>query len=236
MATHWMSRQPARSRRRSGASDMLRSGRRQGGRRPTAPSPRVGSVPFRARNPSDDRPQQRGSDVAPPPSRLRPWAGATSWSRCAACRHEMPGSGEAHRCRPRRRARRVAPFAGSECSAERASRRLQGRRANALRLLARVDPSEHPRCQSGCDRRPTRTASASCSTRRPCRPPIGRRRGRPSGARLRPSPAAMKSRAADCAARRELNVPIWRGLRRPVSVSIPSTRTTHFSRCFWTVG
>ncbi len=50
------------------------------------------------------------------------------------------------------------------------------------------------------------------------------------------SPDAAKDVAADCAARRDLKVPSCRGRRLPVSVSMPGTRTTHRSRCFWTVG
>jgi hypothetical protein len=44
------------------------------------------------------------------------------------------------------------------------------------------------------------------------------------------------SRAAPKAVRCYAYVPIWRGRRLPVSVSIPSIRTVHLSRCLRTVG
>jgi len=50
------------------------------------------------------------------------------------------------------------------------------------------------------------------------------------------SPAAVNDAAALRAERWETNVPSCRGRSLPVSVSFPSTRTTHLSRCLRTVG
>ncbi len=50
------------------------------------------------------------------------------------------------------------------------------------------------------------------------------------------SPDAVALEAAARAARCDGNVPICRGRTRPVSVSMPSTRTVHLSRCLRTVG
>ena len=115
--------------------------------------------------------------------------------------------------------------AGGE-AVEPAGRRRRGRAGRA-----RIAPSPASMCcaaHSYCSR--------VCPIRRPGRRPTARRAGRPCRGRRRRSPTPRTTSPPRCAERREVNVPSCRGRCLPVSVSMPSTRTTHLSRCCRTVG
>ena len=171
-----------------------------------------------------------------PRSTPRPRAGGWAWPPDGACRHALPGCDGARRCRLRRRARRAAPSGRSGCCDARTVRRSRVPRASAPRPHDRAGRHGSRRCPYGCVPPPTRTAGGSCSTRRADRRPTDRRDGRPCRGRRPPRPPPRTTSPPSGPSVAWRTCPAVEAGAWPVSVSMPSTRTTHLSRCCRTIG